>query len=106
MARKDYSEEMAKRIDEEVSETLATMYAEAREILTTNRDKLEAIAESLLERETLETSDLALLLNGDPLPPMAVPSAKDSEDTGDSGKSEPAEKVEEEDLPDPEPFPS
>jgi len=106
MTRKDYSEEMAKRIDEEVSETLATMYAEAREILTTNRDKLEAIAESLLERETLETSDLALLLNGDPLPPMAVPSAKDSEDTGDSGKSEPAEKVEEEDLPDPEPFPS
>jgi cell division protease FtsH len=106
MARKDYSEEMAKRIDEEVSATLGTMYAEAREILTTNRDKLEAIAESLLERETLETSDLALLLNGDPLPPMAVPSAKDSEDTGDSGKSEPAEKVEDEDLPDPEPFPS
>ena len=106
MTRKDYSEEMAKRIDEEVSETLATMYAEAREILTTNRDKLEAIAEALLERETLETSDLALLINGDSLPPMAVPSAKDSEDTGDSGKSEPAEKVEDEDLPDPEPFPS
>ena len=103
MTRKDYSEEMAKRIDEEVSSTLATMYAEARDILTMNRDKLEAIAESLLERETLETSDLALLMNGEPLPAMTAPSAKDS---GDPDDSEPTEKVEEEDLPDPEPFPS
>ena len=106
MTRKDYSEEMAKRIDEEVSSTLATMYAEAKDILTMNRDKLEAIAESLLERETLETSDLALLMNGEPLPAMTAPSAKDSGDAGDSGESEPAEKAEEEDLPDPEPFPS
>ncbi len=106
MTRKDYSEEMAKRIDEEISSTLATMYAEARDILTMNRDKLEAIAESLLERETLETSDLALLMNGEPLPAMTAPSADDSGDAGDSGESEPAEKAEEEDLPDPEPFPS
>jgi len=103
MTRKDYSEEMAKQIDLAVSSTLTKMYDEAREILGANRDKLEAIAESLLERETLETSDLALLMEGEPLPPMRAPSAEAS---GDAGGSKPTEEVEEEDLPDPEPFPS
>ena len=106
MARKDYSEEMAKRIDEEVSLTLARMYDEAREIVTTNRDKLEAIAESLLERETLETSDLALLMSGQPLPDLTAPSAGEAPGSGSSGGSRPSEEVEEDDLPDPEPFPS
>jgi cell division protease FtsH len=103
MTRKDYSEEMAKRIDEEISATLGSMYLEAREILSTHRDKLEAIAEALLERETLETSDLALLVNGQALPPMTVPS---EEDSGGSGTPDPEAEIEEEDLPDPEPFPS
>ncbi|HIF98577.1 MAG TPA: ATP-dependent metallopeptidase FtsH/Yme1/Tma family protein [Myxococcales bacterium] len=103
MTRKDYSEEMAKRIDEEISATLGSMYLEAREILSTHRDKLEAIAEALLERETLETSDLALLVNGQALPPMTVPS---EEDSGGSGTPDPEAEIEQEDLPDPEPFPS
>ena len=102
MSRKDYSEEMAKQIDEEVGATLGKMYVEAQEILTTHRDKLEAIAEALLERETLETSDLTLLIDGQALPPMAVPSAEPE----DSAESTPAEGVDDEDLPDPEPFPS
>ena len=106
MARKDYSEDMAKRIDEEVGATLGKMYGEAQEIVTMNRDKLEAIAESLLERETLETSDLALLMSGQPLPELAVPSAEEASDAGDSGGPNPPEEVEEDDLPDPEPFPS
>ena len=106
MTRKDYSEEMAKQIDEEVSATLGKMYAEAQDILTTHRDKLEAIAEALLERETLETSDLSLLIDGQALPPMAVPSAEPEVDPEDSAESTPAEGVDDEDLPDPEPFPS
>ena len=106
MTRKDYSEEMAKRIDEEISATLGAMYLEAREILSTHRDKLEAIAEALLERETLETSDLALLVSGQALPPMTVPSAGDSGDSGGSGSADPESRIEDEDLPDPEPLPS
>jgi cell division protease FtsH len=101
MARKDYSEEMAKQIDEAISSTLVTMYDEAREILTVNRDKLDAIAESLLERETLETSDLALLVNGQELPPMRAPSEEDSGNSTNSGEG-----IEGDGLPDPEPFPS
>jgi cell division protease FtsH len=111
MARKDYSEEMAKQIDEAISSTLVTMYDEAREILTANRDKLDAIAESLLERETLETSDLALLVNGQELPPMRAPSVDESGNStnsggSSSGGSNSGEGIEDDDLPDPEPFPS
>ena len=71
-----------------------------------DRDKLEAIAESLLERETLETSDLALILNGESLPPMSAPGAEELDDTEDPGEPNPADEVDDEDLPDPEPFPS
>jgi len=106
MARKDYSEEMAKQIDEEVGSTLGRMYTEAREILTTHRDKLEAIAEALLERETLETSDLTQLINGHSLPPMSTPMSTPSAESEDSTPTEPKSDVEDEDLPDPEPFPS
>ncbi|MDE0884704.1 MAG: ATP-dependent zinc metalloprotease FtsH [Myxococcota bacterium] len=102
MTRKDYSEEMAKQIDQEVGSTLGQMYAEAREILTSHRDKLEAIAEALLERETLETSDLTQLINGHELPPMPTPTAESQ----DEPPSAPASDVEDEDLPDPEPLPS
>ena len=106
MARKDYSEEMAKQIDEAISSTLVTMYDEAREILNANRDKLDAIAESLLERETLETSDLALLVNGQELPPMRAPSAEESGNSTNSDGSNSGKGIEDDDLPDPEPFPS
>jgi len=106
MARKDYSEEMAKQIDEAISSTLVTMYDEAREILNANRDKLDAIAESLLERETLETSDLALLVNGQELPPMRAPSVDESGNSTNSDGSNSGEGIEDDDLPDPEPFPS
>ncbi len=106
MARKDYSEEKAKQIDEAISSTLVTMYDEAREILTANRDKLNAIAESLLERETLETSDLALLVNGQELPPMRAPSVDESGNSTNSDGSNSGEGIEDDDLPDPEPFPS
>ncbi len=106
MARKDYSEEKAKQIDEAISSTLVTMYDEAQEILTANRDKLNAIAESLLERETLETSDLALLVNGQELPPMRAPSVDESGNSTNSDGSNSGEGIEDDDLPDPEPFPS
>ena len=48
--RKDYSEQKAQEIDEEVSQFLRTLYAEARQILAENRATLDASA-ALLERE-------------------------------------------------------
>jgi cell division protease FtsH len=73
MTRKNYSEKTAELIDDEVKRLLTTLYDEARAILAANRDKLDRIADALLERETLETSDLAKLIAGEVLPPMPPP---------------------------------
>ena len=71
--RKDYSEKKAEEIDEEVTRILRSLYDEARQMLNDNRATLDRITEALLERETLDTADLKLLVAGKPLPPMPVP---------------------------------
>ena len=103
MQRKDYSEKKAQQIDDEVADMLNARYREARDIMVEQRDKLDRIAESLLERETLETTDLELLMRGDDLPPMR-PAASESEASGE-GPPE-SHDVPDGNLPDPEPFPS
>lgn len=106
--RKEYSESKAEAIDDEVAAILGQKYAEAVEILTGNRDKLVAIAEGLLERETLETTDLRLLIEGRPLPEPSPPGDAASSGPPPAPK-EPAPQspsdTNEGDLPDPEPFP-
>jgi len=55
MARsKDYSEKTAQEIDNEVKRIIDEAYRRAKEIIDSNRDKLELIANCLLEYETLE----------------------------------------------------
>jgi len=73
VARKNYSEKTAEQIDEEVKRLLTRLYAEARDLLAGHRPVLDRIAEALLERETLETSDLKRLLEGSSLPPLPPP---------------------------------
>ncbi|MBW2231941.1 MAG: ATP-dependent zinc metalloprotease FtsH [Deltaproteobacteria bacterium] len=103
MTRKDYSEKKAEEIDDEVSQILSLRYDEARGIVTTNRDKLERIAEALLERETLETADLELLLRGEPLPPMRPPSEPEVVTGEGSAEPEQPDNLPGGKLPDPEP---
>jgi cell division protease FtsH len=105
VARKDYSEKKAEQIDVEVATLLADSYSEAQQMLLDNRDKLERIAEALLERETLETADLAILMKGEVLPPLPAPG---DVAVGDSETAEPTSesKYPGGKLPDPEPFPS
>lgn len=54
----DYSENTARKIDEEVEQLLRKCYDRAHQILTTNREKLEYVANLLLERETLDGKDV------------------------------------------------
>lgn len=54
----DFSEDTARRIDEEVNALLREAFTSARNILETNRDKLDLIANLLLERETLDGRDI------------------------------------------------
>lgn len=55
---KPYSEETAKRIDEEVSKLIESQYHRAKKILTENQDKLKQLAEKLLEKEVIFRDDL------------------------------------------------
>jgi cell division protease FtsH len=77
--RKDYSEAKAREIDQEVTHILMSLYEEALQLLGENRDVLDRISEALLERETLEGSELAILLEGKALPPLPVPSVAKTE---------------------------
>ena len=109
VARKDYSESTARDIDQEIEHIVHAKYSEAKDQLEEHRDKLEAIAHALLERETLETRDLDCILNGTPLPPLPSPIETETREES-SESSESSEETTEEfpggDLPDPEPMPS
>jgi len=59
---KPYSEQTAKIIDEEISKMVETQYQRALKILTDNRDKLEALAGKLLEKEVIFREDLEEIL--------------------------------------------
>ena len=55
---KPYSEHTAKTIDEEISKLVENQYQRAIRILTENKDKLEALAGKLLEKEVIFREDL------------------------------------------------
>jgi len=72
MRRKTYSEATAQEIDAEVSGIINSCYQRAREIIFANRDKLEMIANALLEYETLDgvqVQDIVRLGTFTPPPP-------------------------------------
>jgi cell division protease FtsH len=102
--RKNYSEKKAEEIDAEVSRILRESYDHARTVLSERRDVLDRIADALLERETLEATDLKLLLAGQTLPPLppaaapVTPSEPAPRRRAERTKEFPGDK-----LPDPEP---
>jgi len=61
---RDYSEEIANKIDKEVKKIIENAYTQAKDILTKNKAKLKRVARNLIERETLEGKELDDLLNG------------------------------------------
>jgi cell division protease FtsH len=56
---KDYGDRTADEIDHEIERIINESYAKAKEELTKRRDKLESIAKVLIEKESLENSELA-----------------------------------------------
>lgn len=60
--QRDYSEEVAREIDREVMRIINEAYDRAKDILATKREKLEALAGRLIEKETLEGEELETLL--------------------------------------------
>ncbi|HYM76717.1 MAG TPA: ATP-dependent zinc metalloprotease FtsH [Candidatus Dormibacteraeota bacterium] len=73
---RDYSEDTAIKIDQEVRKLVNTGYSTAKEILSNNRDTLEKVARALIEREVLDANEIKLLVEGKELPPVPPPASK------------------------------
>jgi len=62
MAQREYSEETARRIDDEISKLLETAHGRVRETLTARREVLTSLAKLLIEKEVVGRDDLVALL--------------------------------------------
>lgn len=62
--QKDYSESKAQEIDAQVSQIITTAYETAMKILKDHREALEKITQALLEFETIDGSEVAMLVKG------------------------------------------
>ena len=57
--QRDYSEDIAAIVDEEVSKLISNAHQEAFDILTANRDVLDSLVRALFEKETLDKAEVA-----------------------------------------------
>jgi cell division protease FtsH len=60
----DYSDEIAREIDDEIRRIVESAHRQAHEILGTHRASLETISQILLKRETIERDEFEALLQG------------------------------------------
>ncbi len=67
LPERDYSDDTAKAIDQEVRKLIDEAYEEARRLIETNWDKVVAVAESLLKHETLSSDEVERLMRGERL---------------------------------------
>lgn len=83
---KSFSSDTAKSIDVEVRKIIDTCYSKAKDILETNRDKLEMMMEALMEYETIDADQIDDIMNGNkPRPPADW---SDSDGGGTAAKRE------------------
>lgn len=73
--QRDYSEKVAKQIDDEIHAIIQEAYQTASKILGENKNKLVQIAEQLMTKETLEGDGLEALFNEPTPTPPAEPTA-------------------------------
>ncbi len=69
---RDYSDETAKMIDDEVEDLINEAATRARLVIKANREKLESLKDKLLEKETVEADEVAEILKGAKLPAAAA----------------------------------
>ncbi|MCO5175532.1 MAG: ATP-dependent zinc metalloprotease FtsH [Thermomicrobiales bacterium] len=73
--QRNYSDEVAFQIDQEIRQLIDDAYKLARQVLTEHADKLEAIAMLLIENETVESEELEALFDSPrPQPTLHGPS--------------------------------
>lgn len=83
------SEHTMQAVDAEIRRIIDEQYACARKIIEENRDKMEAMAQALLERETINAEQIAAIMAGKPLePPSPVVPLDDADASGADGKDQ------------------
>ena len=60
---KDFSDETARVIDHAIKNLVINAHNQARNLLTAHRAQLEALAQALLEKETLDSTEIDRILN-------------------------------------------
>ena len=84
---RDFSDDTAKQIDEEVRIFVDAGYKSAYEILDSNHDIMHRMSQALLDRETLDAAEIKLIIEGKELPEARSPlSAVDPGPGGDVQK--------------------
>ena len=79
--QRNYSEEVAAAIDKEVRKYIEEAYEACRQIINDNLDKLNAIAEALIEKETLDAKELKeLVAEGNVTNPKGIYEDDDNDD--------------------------
>ena len=84
--QKNFSDETAKLIDQEVKNLVMGGYKKAYEIITKHRDSLEKMALALLDRETLNASEIKDIINGKTPPSGGQEVKKESSSSTNSSK--------------------
>lgn len=69
---RQYSDETAKLIDDEVEELISEAAKRARLVIGANRDRLEKLKDALLEKETVEDEEVKKILDGSVMPKAAA----------------------------------
>ena len=86
---KDYSEETAVLIDQEVRGIVERAHARALQLLRDNLERLHLLANTLLERETIDGDQMDRVLRGEKLEPLPRPSEPTEPPTAVATATEP-----------------
>jgi cell division protease FtsH len=108
--QRNYSDDVAKKIDDEVRVIIDTAYARATDVLTTHKDRLIQLAEALVAKETIDADEFAAMFadmpdprnepGGSPTPKLASPLGGVTQQAGEEEPPPPAQ------APEPSPQPA
>jgi cell division protease FtsH len=84
--RNQYSERTAQEIDEEVKKIVLKAQETAREILTQNKSRMEALIQALLDREVLDKEEFQTIMRGETLEDKPSPLASAAEPAQNSAE--------------------
>ncbi len=77
---RNYSEEVAAMVDQEIKKIVSDCYAQAKAMLTKNKDTVERIVQALFKYEVLDAEQFKRLLNGEPIEKDAVYTPEQEDD--------------------------